>query len=121
MKLTQRESQIIELLLEGCDNQEIADRLGIALRTVKAYFNRLFLRFGIRGGVKRVKLAVLFYKESLCSVEGKRASSSSSPKDSATKMSHSELGLPNTSLKTTSVQSTTNWDFGTERNSRCGM
>ena len=39
-----RERQIINLLLQGCDNAEIARDLNIAERTVKAHFNRLFLR-----------------------------------------------------------------------------
>ena len=60
-----RERQIIELLLQGCDNSEIARDLKIAERTVKAHFNRLFLRFGIKGGIKRVKLATLFYRRQL--------------------------------------------------------
>jgi DNA-binding NarL/FixJ family response regulator len=62
-----REQQIIELLLQGCDNSEIARDLNIAERTVKAHFNRLFLRFGIKGGIKRVKLATLLYRRQLCS------------------------------------------------------
>ena len=57
-----REQQVLELLLQGCDNAEIASQLKMALRTVKAHLNRLFLRFGIRGGIKRVKLATLFYR-----------------------------------------------------------
>jgi DNA-binding NarL/FixJ family response regulator len=57
-----RERQIIELLLQGCDNSEIARDLNIAERTVKAHFNRLFVRFGIKGGIKRVKLATLLYR-----------------------------------------------------------
>jgi DNA-binding NarL/FixJ family response regulator len=60
-----RERQIIELLLQGCDNSEIARDLKIAERTVKAHFNRLFLRFGIKGGIKRVKLATLLYRRQL--------------------------------------------------------
>ncbi|MGD0793683.1 MAG: LuxR C-terminal-related transcriptional regulator [Terriglobales bacterium] len=60
-----RERQIIELLLQGCDNSEIARDLNIAERTVKAHFNRLFLRFGIKGGIKRVKLATLLYRRQL--------------------------------------------------------
>jgi DNA-binding NarL/FixJ family response regulator len=60
-----RERQIINLLLQGCDNAEIARDLNIAERTVKAYFNRLFLRFGIKGGIKRVKLATLLYRRQL--------------------------------------------------------
>jgi DNA-binding NarL/FixJ family response regulator len=60
-----RERQIIDLLLQGCDNSEIARQLNIAERTVKAHFNRLFLRFGIKGGIKRVKLATLLYRRQL--------------------------------------------------------
>jgi len=60
-----REQQIVELLLQGCDNSEIARDLHIAERTVKAHFNRLFLRFGIKGGIKRVKLATLLYRRQL--------------------------------------------------------
>ncbi len=60
-----RERQIIELLLQGCDNSEIARDLNIAERTVKAHFNRLFMRFGIKGGIKRVKLATLLYRRQL--------------------------------------------------------
>ena len=60
-----RERQIIDLLLQGCDNSEIARDLNIAERTVKAHFNRLFLRFGIKGGIKRVKLATLLYRRQL--------------------------------------------------------
>jgi DNA-binding NarL/FixJ family response regulator len=57
-----REQQVIDLLLQGCDNAEIASQLKMALRTVKAHFNRLFLRFGITDGIKRVKLATLLYR-----------------------------------------------------------
>jgi DNA-binding NarL/FixJ family response regulator len=61
----QRERQVIDLLLQGCGNSEIARDLHIAERTVKAHFNRLFLRFGIKGGIKRVKLATMFYRRQL--------------------------------------------------------
>jgi DNA-binding NarL/FixJ family response regulator len=62
-QLTPRDRQIANLLLQGCDNQEIADQLHMRRRTVKAHFNRMFLRFGIRDGIKRVKLAVMLYRE----------------------------------------------------------
>jgi DNA-binding NarL/FixJ family response regulator len=60
-----RERQIVELLLQGCDNTEIARELKMARRTVKAHFNRLFLRFGISSGIKRVKLATLMYRRQI--------------------------------------------------------
>lgn len=90
VRLGPREQQIVELLLQGCDNAEIASQLKMARRTVKAHFNRLFLRFGINGGIKRVKLATLLYRRQLClqtnameavhPVNEKTASSSLSPR-----------------------------------------
>src|SRR6266436_5703574 len=122
VRLGPREQQIVELLLQGCDNAEIASQLKMARRTVKAHFNRLFMRFGITGGVKRVKLATLLYRRQLCS-EGETAeplqmsasngSSNSSLKDSKTKKLLTKSELPNTSSKTISAPSTTNWGSGT--------
>jgi hypothetical protein len=66
VRLGPREQQIADLLLQGCDNAEIAEQLKMARRTVKAHFNRLFLRFGIDDGIKRVKLATLLYRRQLC-------------------------------------------------------
>jgi len=65
VELSARERQIADLLLQGCDNREIAGQLNIAPRTVKAHFNRMFLRFGITSGIKRVKLATLVYRNQL--------------------------------------------------------
>ena len=67
VKLGRREEEIAALLLQGCNNTEIAKELNMNRRTVKAHFNRLFLRFGIRDGIKRVKLATLLYRRELCS------------------------------------------------------
>ncbi|MFI5113787.1 MAG: response regulator transcription factor [Terriglobales bacterium] len=64
-RMGRREQQIVDLLLQGCDNSEIARNLNMAERTVKAHFNRLFLRFGIKDGIKRVKLATLLYRRQL--------------------------------------------------------
>src|SRR5437667_11267466 len=66
-RLTRRARQVVNLLLEGCDNVEIAKQLRIAHSTVKACFSRLYLRFGITSGVKRVKLATLDYRKQLSS------------------------------------------------------
>jgi DNA-binding NarL/FixJ family response regulator len=60
--LSPRERQVADLLLEGCDNAEIAKKLKMARRKVKAHFNRMFIRFGIRDGIKRVKLLVMIYR-----------------------------------------------------------
>ena len=58
-----REQQLCALLLECRSNREIATALGIAPRTVKAHLNRMFTRYGITDGVKRVKLAVMLYRK----------------------------------------------------------
>lgn len=63
IRLTPRERDIIGLLLQGCDNTEIGRNLNIAPRTVKAHFSRLYLRFGIVDGIKRVKLCKLVASE----------------------------------------------------------
>lgn len=66
VKMSPREGEIVNLLLQGCGNAEIAKQLNMNRRTVKDYFRRLFLRFGINDGAtpfrpcaKRVKLAIL--------------------------------------------------------------
>jgi DNA-binding NarL/FixJ family response regulator len=66
VQLGPREQQVVDLLLQGADNAEIATELKMARRTVKAHFNRLFLRFGITSGIKRVKLAILLYRRQAC-------------------------------------------------------
>jgi hypothetical protein len=130
VRLGHREQQIVELLLQGCDNDEIARQLNMARRTVKAHFNRLFLRFGITSGIKRVKLATLLYRRQLC-LEGHVTESEFPaserveslnllPKDSKTKKSLTKSEPPSTSSKTTFASSTTNSDFGTGSNSLSG-
>lgn len=66
MKITQRDSEVLKLLMQGCSNKEIATQLGISPRTVKQHLRTLFLRAGIRDGRKRVKLATaMFAKEQM--------------------------------------------------------
>jgi DNA-binding NarL/FixJ family response regulator len=65
VRLGARETQIVKLLMRGCDNAEIARRLKIARRTVKAHLERLFRRFRITGGIKRVKLAILVVSDAM--------------------------------------------------------
>jgi len=107
-----RERQIIDLLLQGCDNSEIAQDLKIAERTVKAHFNRLFLRFGIKGGIKRVKLATMLYRRQLWSekqlppevpAKENMPSSNLSPKAARTGKLQIPSAPPNTLSRTTSA------------------
>jgi hypothetical protein len=118
LNLGPREQQIVDLLLKGYENEDIAKELNIAIRTVKAHFNRLFVRFGIRSGIKRVKLATFLYRRQLwlekSAMELERPasesieSSSSSPKDSRTGTSPLPSVPQSTWSKTTYVPSTTN-------------
>jgi DNA-binding NarL/FixJ family response regulator len=62
-RVTPRTKQVVELLLEGCNNTEIGERLGISPRTVKSHLHSLYLRFGVRDGVKRIKLARLLQEK----------------------------------------------------------
>src|SRR5260221_14552040 len=126
IRLGPREQQIAELLLQGCDNSEIARQLKMARRTVKAHFNRLFLRFAITGGIKRVKLATILYRRQLCSENSVTETvfpasessklSNSSPKDLKTGKSRTPSEPRNTSSKIISELSTTNSVSGTASN-----
>ena len=55
MKVTPRDQQVLDLLVQGCSNKEIAGQLSISPRTVKQHLRTLFLRAGIREGRKRVE------------------------------------------------------------------
>ncbi len=62
IKITQRDEQVLDLLVQGCSNKEIADQLKISPRTVKQHLRTLFLRAGIKDGHKRVKLATAMFQ-----------------------------------------------------------
>lgn len=63
IKITARDEQVLDLLVQGCSNKEIAEQLAISPRTVKQHLRTLFLRAGIREGRKRVKLATAMYEK----------------------------------------------------------
>jgi len=50
IKVTPRDQQVLDLLVQGCSNKEIAGQLSISPRTVKQHLRTLFLRAGIREG-----------------------------------------------------------------------
>lgn len=58
--LTQRELEVVELILEGCDNLSIATRLGISEETAK---HHLYNIFGKKNVLTRLDLAVTILKE----------------------------------------------------------
>src|ERR1043166_4818938 len=63
VKVTPRDQQVLNLLVQGCSNKEIAGQLNISPRTVKQHLRTLFLRAGIREGRKRVKLAIAMFSK----------------------------------------------------------
>ncbi|MGC1653137.1 MAG: LuxR C-terminal-related transcriptional regulator [Candidatus Sulfotelmatobacter sp.] len=62
MKVTPGDQQVLDLLVQGCSNKEIAGQLSISPRTVKQHLRTLFLRAGIRDGRKRVRLATAAFE-----------------------------------------------------------
>lgn len=63
IKITRRDEDVLNLLVQGCSNKEIAEQLHISPRTVKQHLRTLFLRAGITDGRKRVKLATAMYEK----------------------------------------------------------
>ena len=59
IKLTNREKDVIELLVLGLSNQEIADKLFVSIHTVKAVLENLYSKFDVHN---RVALAVYYVK-----------------------------------------------------------
>jgi len=57
VKVTPRDQQILNLLVQACSNKEIGNQLKMSPRTVKQHLRNLFMRAGILDGRKRVKLA----------------------------------------------------------------
>lgn len=58
-RLTDREKQIMDEIVQGCRNREIADKLCICEQTVKSHINRIFNKLGIKS---RSQLVSLFVK-----------------------------------------------------------
>lgn len=60
--LTKREQEVVDLLLEGKTNREIAERLFLSFHTVKAVLEKIYDKVGIHN---RVLLAIYFFKNDL--------------------------------------------------------
>ena len=63
IKITRRDQEVLQLLVQGCSNKEIASELKISPRTVKQHLRTLFLRAGIKQGRKRVILATAIFEK----------------------------------------------------------
>lgn len=53
-RLTARESEIVTILCRGRTNQEIADRIGVRLSTVKTHLLHVFEKFGVQNRAELV-------------------------------------------------------------------
>ena len=47
VRFTDRQRQVIQLIAEGCSNDEIAERLGVTARTAKAHCDTLRSKLGV--------------------------------------------------------------------------
>lgn len=56
--LTEREQTVLELMVEGLNNQEIADQIYMSRATVKAYVSTILSKLGVQNRVEAVRLAV---------------------------------------------------------------
>ena len=50
--LTQREQEVLQLIIDGNANKEIAQRLTVTLSTVKWYVNQIYAKLGVRSRVQ---------------------------------------------------------------------
>lgn len=55
--LTTRQRDLLRLLQQGCDNQSIAQRLGLSVKTVENHLTRLYRQLGVQSRLEAVNLA----------------------------------------------------------------
>jgi len=56
--LTDREREILALLVEGCSNIEISDQLSISTATVKYHLTNIFTKLGAKNRVEAATIAL---------------------------------------------------------------
>ena len=56
--LTTRERDIVSLVGDGLKNREIADRLGVAEKTIKGHLTNIFLKVGVQDRLELALLAI---------------------------------------------------------------
>jgi DNA-binding NarL/FixJ family response regulator len=61
-RLSRREQQIVEALLTGCTNKEIARRLGVSDQTIKNQLTTLYRKLGMGGRLELVLWAIERHK-----------------------------------------------------------
>jgi DNA-binding CsgD family transcriptional regulator len=63
MTLTPRQTDVANLLLAGMHPEEMGATLGIHPEVVKHHLKLMYEKYGIKSGIKIVKLAVALYYE----------------------------------------------------------
>jgi len=66
IQLTDREDDVLALVIGGLSNDEIASRLAISRRTVEAHLRTLFRKTGV---TRRTQLAVLYQRSDMAATE----------------------------------------------------
>lgn len=61
-EVTPRQQQVLDALVRGATNKEIAARLGCSVKTIEFHLDRLFDKFGVR---TRAGLVGVVLRESL--------------------------------------------------------
>jgi two-component system, NarL family, response regulator NreC len=56
--LSQREREVLDLVAQGFTNQQMADRLGLSVKTVETYRSRLVEKLGLRSRADLVRYAM---------------------------------------------------------------
>jgi FixJ family two-component response regulator len=55
--LSPREREVMALVVEGCDNRQVGERLGISPRTVEVHKSRLMAKLGVRNLAELLRVA----------------------------------------------------------------
>jgi DNA-binding NarL/FixJ family response regulator len=66
---TPREREVLEMLVDGRPNKQIAEPLGMAVRTVKAHVAKLMRKVGVRNRIALSTYAISHSLVSLCKIE----------------------------------------------------
>jgi len=58
LNLTEREREVLTLMIEGLNNKQIADQLTVSLSTIKSHVSNILLKFGVVSRTEAVTLAL---------------------------------------------------------------
>ncbi len=61
-RLTERERQVVDLMVEGCANKDIATRLAISRRTVEVHRSHVMAKLELTSVAKITEIYMQIYK-----------------------------------------------------------